>query len=108
MLRFSYKGCSIYFLIQYFIPVKLLWLVELWSIITCIKFRIGKLLPNVCSIVFGFEQQKASSIFDFNSASVYTIQEAPAKLEGLKFNANKRVVRVALIYSHYRLGQCSH
>jgi hypothetical protein len=51
------------------------------------------------SIVFGLKQKDASSIFAFNSVSVYAI----ANQEGLEFNANKCVVGVALNYSHHRI-----
>jgi hypothetical protein len=53
--------------------------------------------------VFGVKQKDASSMFAFNSASVYAIKEAPAKLEGLELSANKCVVGFALIYSHHRI-----
>jgi len=52
--------------------------------------------------VFGLKQKEASSLFAFNSASVYAIRETPAKQEGLELNASNRVVGVALIYSQHR------
>jgi hypothetical protein len=53
----------------------------------CITIRIGKCLCAVCLVVFGLKQKDASSLFVFNSASVHAIKEAPAKPEGLEFNA---------------------
>jgi hypothetical protein len=47
----------------------------------------------VCPIVFGLKQKDASSLFAFNSASVYAIKEAPAKQKGLELNASKVVCR---------------
>jgi len=58
---------------------------------------------DVCPIVFGLKKKDASSLFAFNSPSLYTIREAPAKQEGLEFNAGKGDVGVALIYSHHRI-----
>jgi hypothetical protein len=57
----------------------------------------------VWQILFGLEQKNSSSLFAFNSAAVYAIRDAPAKLEGLEFNATKAVVGVALVYSHHRI-----
>jgi hypothetical protein len=68
----------------------------------CVTVRIGKCLCDVCQIVLGLKQKDISSLFAFNSASVYGIREAPAKPECLKFNASKGVVGVALIYSKHR------
>ena len=67
----------------------------------CNTVRIGKCLCAVCPIVFGLKQKDASSLFAFNSASVYGIREVPAKQEGLEFNASEGVVGVALIYSYH-------
>ena len=67
----------------------------------CITVRIGKCLSDVCPIVFGLKEKDASSLFAFNSASVYGIREVPAKQEGLEFNASEGVVGVALIYSYH-------
>jgi len=52
---------------------------------------------------FGLKEKEASSLFAVNSASVYAIRQAIAKQEGLEFIANKSVLGVALIYSHYRI-----
>jgi hypothetical protein len=46
----------------------------------CIAVRIGKCLCAVCLIVFGLKQKGASSLFAFNSASVYAIKEATTEL----------------------------
>jgi len=78
-------------------------LVALCSNTTCIKVRNGKYLYAVCQIVFGLKQKDPSSVFAFNSASVYVIREAPAKEEGLEFNASTIVVGVALIYSRHKI-----
>ena len=69
----------------------------------CITVRIGKCLCDVCPIVFGLKQKDFSSLFAFNSAALYTIKGAPAKQEGLEFNASEGVVGVALIFSHQRI-----
>jgi len=69
----------------------------------CITVRIGKFLSAVCQIVFGVKQKDASSLFAVNSAAVYTIKGAPAKQEGLEFDASEGVVEAALIYSHHRI-----
>jgi len=69
----------------------------------CTKIRIGKCLCDVCQIVFGVKQKEASSLFAFNSASLYAIREASTKREGLEFNASEGVVGVALIYSYHRI-----
>jgi len=69
----------------------------------CITVRIGKCLCDVCPIVFGLKQKDVSSLFAFNSTSVYAIREAPAKQEGLEFNASEGVVGVASIYSYHRI-----
>jgi hypothetical protein len=53
--------------------------------------------------VFGLKQKDASSIFDFNFASVYVVREVVEKLVGLEFNASKCAAGVALIYSHHRI-----
>jgi hypothetical protein len=53
--------------------------------------------------VFGLKQKDASSLFAFNSASLYAIKEDPAKQEGLEFSATKGVVGVGLIFSHHRI-----
>jgi hypothetical protein len=45
-----------------------------------------QVLSDVCPIVFGLKQKDTSSIFVFNSTSVYGIREAQAKLEGSEFN----------------------
>jgi len=45
----------------------------------CIKFRIGKCFSDVCQNVFGLKQKETSSLFAFNSASVYNTKRAPAK-----------------------------
>jgi hypothetical protein len=60
----------------------------------CITVCIGKFLSAVCQIVFGLKQKDISSLFAFNSASVYGIREAPAKQEGLEFSTGKGVVGV--------------
>jgi hypothetical protein len=69
----------------------------------CIAVRIGKCLCAVCLVVFGLKQKDASSLFAFNSASVYGIREATAKQEGLEFNSNKCVEGVGLIYRQHRI-----
>ena len=69
----------------------------------CNTVRIGKCLCDVCPIVFGLKQKDVSSLFAFNSTSVYAIREAPAKQEGLEFNASEGVVGVASIYSYHRI-----
>jgi hypothetical protein len=69
----------------------------------CITVRIGNYLSAVCQIVFGLKQKDASSLFAFNSASLYANKEVPAKQKGLEFNASKDIVGVALIYSHHRI-----
>jgi hypothetical protein len=45
-------------------------------------------MSDVCPIVFGLKQKDASSLFAFNSASMYNIKEVPAKQEGLEFNVS--------------------
>jgi len=74
------------------------------TVIECNSITIifGKCLSDVCQIVFGLKQKDVSSLFSFNSASVYTIREALVKEEVLEFNANKFVVCFALIYSQHR------
>jgi hypothetical protein len=53
--------------------------------------------------VFGLKENEKSSLFAFNSALVYAIQEAPAKKKSLEFNDSKGIVGVALIYNNHRI-----
>ena len=53
--------------------------------------------------MFGLKQKDVPSLFTFNSAAVYGIREAPAKQEGLKFNAREDVEVLALIYIYHRI-----
>jgi hypothetical protein len=43
----------------------------------CNKVRIGKCLCDVCQIAFGVKQKDSSSLFSFNSASVYGVRGSP-------------------------------
>jgi hypothetical protein len=69
----------------------------------CITVGIEKCLCEVCPIVFGLKQKDTSSLFAFNSDSLYTMRWAAAKREGLEFSASKGVLRDALIYSRHRI-----
>ena len=82
--------------------MKLLWLVEMWSNISVLKYVLASVCVTYVWLCFDVRRKDASSLFNFKSASVYAIREVAPKQEVLEFNASKSVVGVALIYSHHK------